>query len=170
MDRTVMTSWRLGLLSAAALISVTATGPAALSQTNPVQQDGKAPTAPVSDAATTTASQSAENSAGAKGAKTYCFMRGAGNTHKISWDAAYALIKRQSPSLFKTSPEHAAVMITEAVVADPGKFPDCGKYLGDLYVKAVVKAEESEKTAEPHPDAKRAAEANGASSSNRYAY
>lgn len=107
---------------------------------------------------------------GAKGAQIYCYMRSSGNNHEVSWKAAYATVKRQSASMFKTSPEHAAVMITEAVVADPGKYPDCGKYLGDLYVKAVVKAEESEKTAEPHPDAKRAAEANGTSSSNRYAY
>lgn len=76
-----------------------------------------------------------ENSAGAKGAKTYCFLRNAGNTHKVSWDAAYALIKRQSDSLFKTSPEHAAVMITEAVVNNPAAYPDCGKYLGDLFAK-----------------------------------
>ena len=71
--------------------------------------------------------------AGAKGAKTYCFMRAAGNTHQVSWDASYALIKRQNSSLFKTSPEHAAVMITEAVVNNPEAYPDCGKYLGDLY-------------------------------------
>jgi hypothetical protein len=55
----------------------------------------------------------------------------------VSWTAAYALIKRQSASLFKTSPEHAAVMITEAVVNNPGSFPDCGKYLGDLYTNTV---------------------------------
>jgi hypothetical protein len=73
--------------------------------------------------------------AGAKGAKIYCYMRNAGNTHKVSWEAAYALIKRQSASLFKTSPEHAAVMITEAVVNNPSAFPDCGKFLGDLFVK-----------------------------------
>ena len=76
-----------------------------------------------------------DNTAAAKGAKTYCFMRGAGNTHKVSWDAAYGLIKRQSTSLFKTSPEHAAVMITEAVVNNPTAYPDCGKYLGDLFVR-----------------------------------
>ncbi|MFM8937388.1 MAG: DUF6554 family protein, partial [Vulcanococcus sp.] len=34
--------------------------------------------------------------------------------------------------MFKTSPEHAAVMITEAVVQNPGSYPDCGKYLGSL--------------------------------------
>ena len=63
--------------------------------------------------------------------------KGAGNSHEVSWTAAYALIKRQSASLFKTSPEHAAVMITEAVVNNPGSFPDCGKYLGDLYTNTV---------------------------------
>jgi hypothetical protein len=80
-------------------------------------------------------SNATDTTAGAKGAKTYCFMRAAGNTHKVSWDAAYALIKRQGASMFKTSPEHAAVMITEAVVNNPTAYPDCGKYLGDLYVK-----------------------------------
>ena len=35
--------------------------------------------------------------------------------------------------MFKTSPEHASVMITEAVVKDPGNFPDCGQFLGDLF-------------------------------------
>ena len=35
--------------------------------------------------------------------------------------------------MFKTSPEHASVMITEAVVNDPGSYPDCGRYLGDLF-------------------------------------
>ena len=68
-----------------------------------------------------------------KGAQVYCFMRSNGNNHVVSWEASYALIKRQSSGLFKTSPEHAAVMITEAVVADPGNYPDCGKYLGDLF-------------------------------------
>ena len=74
---------------------------------------------------------------GAKGARVYCTMRSSGNSHDVSWTAAYALIKRQSASLFKTSPEHAAVMITEAVVNNPGSFPDCGKYLGDLYTNTV---------------------------------
>jgi len=68
-----------------------------------------------------------------KGAKIYCFMRSSGNDHKISWHAAYAVIKRQRSGLFKTSPEHASVMITEAVVNDPGSFPDCGQFLGDLF-------------------------------------
>jgi hypothetical protein len=73
--------------------------------------------------------------AGPKGAQIYCFMRGNGNNHQVSWDASYAVIKRQSDQLFKTSPEHAAVMITEAVVQNPGSFPDCGRYLGDLFSK-----------------------------------
>ena len=68
-----------------------------------------------------------------KGAKIYCFMRSSNNDHKVSWEAAYALIKRQKSGMFKTSPEHAAVMITEAVVEDPGSYPDCGRYLGDLF-------------------------------------
>ena len=70
---------------------------------------------------------------GGKGAQVYCFMRSNGNDHQVSWNAAYSLIKRQSASLFRTSPEHAAVMITEAVVNNPGSYPDCGRYLGDLY-------------------------------------
>ena len=70
---------------------------------------------------------------GNKGAEVYCFMRKAGNDHEVSWTAAYALIKRQSASLFRTSPEHAAVMITEPVVNSPDAFPDCGRYIGALY-------------------------------------
>ena len=69
----------------------------------------------------------------AKGAQIYCYMRASGNNHAVSWAAAYALIKRQSASLFKTSPTHAAVMITEAVVQNPNTFPNCGRYLGDLH-------------------------------------
>lgn len=68
-----------------------------------------------------------------KGAQIYCFMRSNGNSHSVSWEASYAVIKRQGNSLFKTSPEHASVMITEAVVNTPGNYPDCGRYLGDLF-------------------------------------
>ena len=68
-----------------------------------------------------------------KGAKIYCFMRSSGNDHEVSWNAAYAVIKRQRSGVFKTSPEHASVMITEAVVHDPGNFPDCGLFIGDLF-------------------------------------
>ena len=75
-----------------------------------------------------------------KGAKIYCFMRSSGNDHRVSWNAAYAVIKRQGGQLFKTSPEHASVMITEAVVQDPGNFPDCGRFLGDLFGGSPNKA------------------------------
>ena len=51
-----------------------------------------------------------------KGAKIYCFMRSSGNDHSVSWNASYAVIKRQGNGMVKTSPEHASVMITEAVV------------------------------------------------------
>lgn len=78
---------------------------------------------------------------GGKGAQIYCFMRNSGNSHQVSWDAAYAVIKRQNDKLFKTSPEHGAVMITEAVVQNPSVFPDCGRYLGDLFTKPEPKPE-----------------------------
>ena len=77
------------------------------------------------------------SSPGAKGAQVYCYMRSSGNSHDVSWTAAYALIKRQSAGMFRTSPEHAAVMITEAVVQNPGSFPDCGRFLGDLFSPAA---------------------------------
>ena len=70
---------------------------------------------------------------GEKGAKIYCFMRNNGNNHEVSWNASYALIKRQTNSLFKTSPKHAAVMIIESVVQNPDKYENCGNYLGDLF-------------------------------------
>jgi hypothetical protein len=85
--------------------------------------------------------------AGGKGAQIYCFMRNSGNNHQVSWDAAYAVIKRQNDKLFKTSPEHAAVMITEAVVQNPSVYPDCGRYLGDLFTKPEPKPESGTKTA-----------------------
>ena len=85
--------------------------------------------------------------AGSKGAQIYCFMRNSGNNHQVSWDAAYAVIKRQNDKLFKTSPEHAAVMITEAVVQNPSVYPDCGRYLGDLFTKPEPKPENGAKTA-----------------------
>jgi len=104
----------------------------------------------------------------AKGAQVYCFMRNSGNNHEVSWLAAYALIKRQSASLFKTSPEHAAVMITEAVVQNPGTFPDCGKYLGDLYANAVQEQQKQKEQSEA-AGATKSAEA-GSTRSERYAY
>jgi hypothetical protein len=111
------------------------------------------------------AGRAADNpsSPAAKGAQVYCFMRNSGNNHEVSWAAAYALIKRQSASLFKTSPEHAAVMITEAVVQNPGTFPDCGKYLGDLYASAVQEQK-------PSGSSSSADTQGGATRSERYAY
>jgi hypothetical protein len=91
-------------------------------------------------------------------------MRSAGNSHDVSWAAAYALIKRQSASMFKTSPEHAAVMITEAVVQNPGSFPDCGKYLGSLYEKTAAR---DAAAAAPTPSSTPAKPASG---SSRYSY
>lgn len=79
---------------------------------------------------------SAYASKGAKGAQVYCYLRAGGNSHEVSWNAAYAVIKRQpSDSPFKTSPEHASVLITEAVIANPTAFPDCSRYLGTLFEK-----------------------------------
>jgi hypothetical protein len=119
-------------------------------------------------------------SPGAKGAQVYCYMRSSGNSHDVSWTAAYALIKRQSASLFKTSPEHAAVMITEAVVNNPGSFPDCGKYLGDLYTNTVNRQKQAAEGSRPAttPAAAASSTASTAASSpapaggqrDRYAY
>ena len=106
--------------------------------------------------------------AAGKGAQVYCFMRNSGNNHEVSWLAAYALIKRQSASLFKTSPEHAAVMITEAVVQNPGTFPDCGKYLGDLYANAVQEQKKQKEQSEAAGAAK--STEGGATRTERYAY
>lgn len=82
------------------------------------------------------------NEVGRKGAEVYCFMRESGNPHNVSWEAAYARIKRQGSGLFKTSPEHAAVLITETVVSDRETFANCGKYLGALYNGAQTAGEE----------------------------
>jgi len=114
------------------------------------------------------AARGADNpsSPAAKGAQVYCFMRNSGNNHEVSWLAAYALIKRQSASLFKTSPEHAAVMITEAVVQNPCTFPDCGKYLGDLYASAVPDQQEQKQQRE----ADTGSSSGSQTRSERYAY
>ena len=78
-------------------------------------------------------SQAAIRDTGGKGAEIYCYMRQNGNEHEVSWNAAYALIKRQTNGIFKTSPQHAALMITEAVVQEPNNYEGCGSYLGDLF-------------------------------------
>ncbi|MFM7312436.1 MAG: DUF6554 family protein [Cyanobium sp.] len=113
--------------------------------------------------ATPASAQSGLDSPGAKGAQVYCFMRANGNNHEVSWTAAYALIKRQNGSLFKTSPEHAAVMITEAVVQSPGTFPECGRFLGDLYSRRF---QESSGTGSTPPPG--SAGASGMTRSDRY--
>lgn len=76
-----------------------------------------------------------DNSPGGKGAQVYCFMRNNGNNHQVSWEAAYGVVRGQSTGLFKTSRDRAAVMITEAVVQNPATYPDCGRFLGDLFAK-----------------------------------
>ena len=76
-----------------------------------------------------------DNTPGGRGAQVYCFMRNNGNSHQASWEAAYGVVRSQSTGLFKTSRERAAVMITEAVVQNPATYPDCGRYLGDLFAK-----------------------------------
>jgi len=93
-------------------------------------------------------SHSAPSDVGKKGASVYCFMRSSGNNHSVSWEAAYQIIKRQKSSLFKTSPKHAAVMITETVVQNPDEYKNCGLFIGDLYGPQNVDAIQEEITPE----------------------
>ena len=98
------------------------------------------------------------NDIGGKGADVYCFMRSSGNDHSVSWDASYEIVKRQKSSLFKTSPKHAAVMIVETVVQNPGKYENCGSYLGDLFGPANMttgKEEISEEVNESSSEVKK---------------
>jgi hypothetical protein len=106
-----------------------------------------------------------EQDAANKGAQIYCFMRNSGNSHQVSWDAAYAVIKRQTDRLFKTSPQHAAVMITEAVVKNPAEFPDCGRYLGDLF-----RQPETSGTSQTSGSGQTTAPAGGTTRNDRYGY
>jgi hypothetical protein len=87
--------------------------------------------------------QNSNAETGKKGAQIYCFMRSSGNSHQVSWDAAYAVIKRQGDRLFRTSPQHAAVLITESVVENPTEFPDCGRFLGDLFSQPEANSEKT---------------------------
>jgi len=89
-------------------------------------------------AATISKPARAVETSGAKAAQVYCFMRGNGNNHEVSWAAAYGVIK-QTTGVFKPPPERAAVLITEAVVYNPASFPDCARYLGDLYSRRVYR-------------------------------
>ncbi|QNJ30477.1 putative bacterial type II secretion system protein [Synechococcus sp. PROS-9-1] len=106
-----------------------------------------------------------------KGAKIYCYMRSSNNDHEVSWEAAYALIKRQKSGMFKTSPVHAAVMITEAVVEDPGSYPNCGQYLGDLFGGSTSSAKSPESVLNS-TDSSNSNSFNSSNSSddNRYSY
>ncbi|MCP9775585.1 DUF6554 family protein [Cyanobium sp. WAJ14-Wanaka] len=102
--------------------------------------------AQVSESAVQTTEGNVMVTPGAKGAQMYCYLRANGNSYQVSWNAAYALVKRQKDSPFKTSEEHASVMISEAVVQNPAKFPDCGRYLGDLFTKGEAKTESPTET------------------------
>ena len=106
-----------------------------------------------------------------KGAQVYCYMRSNGNDHTVSFDASYALIKRQSRGLFKTSPEHAAVMITETVVEEPGTYPDCGRYLGDLFGGKTTSSSSSTTSAAQTSSSSSAGEASSDwDADDRYSY
>ena len=106
-----------------------------------------------------------------KGAKIYCYMRSSNNDHEVSWEAAYALIKREKSGMFKASPVHAAVMITEAVVEDPGSYPNCGQYLGDLFGGSTSSAKSPESVLNS-TDSSNSNSFNSSNSSddNRYSY
>ena len=97
-------------------------------------------------------------------------MRSSGNAHDVSWKAAYALIKRQGRGLFKTSPERASVMITEAVVEDPGQFPDCDQYLGDLFGGATTATAASLGSTPQNTNSPSSDEAYGIADDARYSY
>jgi hypothetical protein len=58
-------------------------------------------------------------------------------------------------------------MITEAVVQNPGTFPDCGKYLGDLYASAAQEQQQQQQR-----DAAKSSSSSegGTTRSERYAY
>ena len=85
------------------------------------------------------------NEAGDKGAEIYCFMRKTGNSHNVSWKAAYERIKRQGNGLFKTSPKHAAVMMTESVVTAQDKF----KTAASTWARSIPAAKPQARTLMP---------------------
>jgi hypothetical protein len=58
-------------------------------------------------------------------------------------------------------------MITEAVVQNPGTFPDCGKYLGDLYASA---AQEQQQQQQREAASGGSSTESGATRGERYAY
>ena len=65
--------------------------------------------------------------------KIYCLMRSYGNSHEVSWSAAYAVLNKANSGIFKLTTKQAVVLITEEIVNNPEKYPECGKYLGDIY-------------------------------------
>ena len=71
--------------------------------------------------------------AGSFGAEIFCTMRGGGNDHESSWDAAYTYIKKQKGGFFKVSPKQAAAQITESVIRDRENFSYCVEYLDNLH-------------------------------------
>ena len=71
--------------------------------------------------------------AGSFGAEIFCTMRGGGNDHESSWDAAYTYIKKQKGGIFKVSPKQAAAQITESVIRDRENFNYCVEYLDQLH-------------------------------------
>tara|TARA_B100002051_G_scaffold240064_1_gene243743 strand:+ start:32 stop:481 length:450 start_codon:yes stop_codon:yes gene_type:complete len=71
--------------------------------------------------------------AGSFGAEIFCTMRGGGNDHESSWDAAYTYIKKQKGGIFKVSPKQAAAQITESVIRDRDTFSYCVEYLDKLH-------------------------------------
>ena len=97
--------------------------------------------------------------AGSFGAEIFCTMRGGGNDHESSWEAAYSYIKRQKGGFLKTSPKQAATQIIETVIREKDKFSGCVEYLDKLYpdreLQRKLKKEEKEKKIEAFKKEKR---------------
>ena len=79
--------------------------------------------------------------AGSFGAEIFCTMRGGGNDHESSWDAAYTYIKKQKGGLFKVSPKQAASQITESVIREREKYSYCVEYLDNLHPNRKLQRE-----------------------------
>ena len=62
-------------------------------------------------------------------------------------------------------------MITETVVEEPGSYPDCGRYLGDLFGGKTSKKSSSSKSASTSMDSTSNAEASTDwDADDRYSY
>ena len=79
--------------------------------------------------------------AGSFGAEIFCTMRGGGNDHESSWDAAYTYIKKQKGGFFKVSPKQAAAQITESVIREREKYSYCVEYLDNLHPNRKLQRE-----------------------------